>query len=399
MPARGFSACDACPAGTRQANEGAKQCESCEPGWFSSSGSESCSICGWNDPNQGTVLIDDAQDRRYGINCSGGKLLGVLPDHWAERRLTPLNANETRVWRCDPPSLCKGGMDSTCIEGHTGPLCVDCVSGFYRNASKICEESDEHREWRERRDATVSNSTLFLDVSFEIESAVEAINATAFRLHVAESLAVEPSAVVLTGLAVLTDLTIVQQVRVHNTSRSHNDWQIQLDNAAQRVNATLWWIPGVPLVYMDPEYEQRRRFQLVGSLAVTLIFSSSAALCFLCVLFRKSAKWAKVADEEEAKDFAAKLRRQRLNWVDDSRQKEAESSTMGLVALPSMLLRQRTMKNLVKAERNTDRLVLATTLLNVIKRASLRKPAPTSKRAQNTAPLPSKGRSPGAIPS
>ena len=148
----GANACLACPRGKYNNRLMAAECKACAPGYYSAPGATRCERCGLNDPIQRTADLrgqdETPTSSPYGLDCSdgvvgaideNGTVTGVLPEYWAAEPVDEFNANETRVWACETPGVCLGGANSTCREGHTGVLCVDCLDGYTRRVGRLCE--------------------------------------------------------------------------------------------------------------------------------------------------------------------------------------------------------------------------------------------------------------------
>lgn len=95
------SACKLCPEGTHTEIRGATKNADCicKPGYF-------------NHAQQPGVACQKCLE---GATCAGGTELPIpLPGYWT----TP--TKRTDIYQCDPPSVCEGGANVTCAEGHEG---------------------------------------------------------------------------------------------------------------------------------------------------------------------------------------------------------------------------------------------------------------------------------------
>ena len=66
--------------------------------------------------------------------CPGGNELLVDTHYWRSA------LNSSQIYACPLPNKCLGGANSTCVEGHTGPLCRLCAEGHTPIRSMDCVE-------------------------------------------------------------------------------------------------------------------------------------------------------------------------------------------------------------------------------------------------------------------
>ncbi|KAL3928027.1 MAG: hypothetical protein SGPRY_002566 [Prymnesium sp.] len=323
MPARAAAYCSDCPEGQFQTESGAKACEACQPNFYSALGSSQCFPCGVDERTSRTARLDD-QYARFGVNCSGGKLWGVVKGHWAEQPLSFENANRTRVWECVPQHLCLGGMESNCLTGHTGPLCVLCKSGYVYNRSQLCNPIQQLLDWRSE---LPYNDTLKLEASFTVQVDLSDFNATRFRRHFAEALGSSTDLLQVTSIASGSTFVGLRILNLSLDFQASFNLTAELETIAQQINARLLWTKEEVVVLDDFIWhgkEAASRFQLLSSITLSIFLSFVAALCVVCSLRRTSMETANAADENEVNRYSARLKRRRVQWMQESR--EAESS-------------------------------------------------------------------------
>ena len=125
--------CPLCRPGTYNEDEGQVSCTRCTVNFYSGEGYTQCRACGMVDKKQLTAPTG------AGIaGCDLGVMNGTLSGFWAAHELTDETGNWTRVWKCETPGACLGGTNSECREGHDGPLCDNCVDGYYQDGDKLC---------------------------------------------------------------------------------------------------------------------------------------------------------------------------------------------------------------------------------------------------------------------
>ena len=125
----GEPACVPCKRGTANNIEAQSECKNCFAGMYAGEGFTECRKCGMYDKMQETAKQGD------GVMCDYGILNGTLPGYWAAEPLTLDSGNWTKVWKCKAHSVCLGGYENTCLQGHTGPLCDVCIENWYLDSS------------------------------------------------------------------------------------------------------------------------------------------------------------------------------------------------------------------------------------------------------------------------
>ena len=133
--ARPFDPCEPCASGTFSDKANAKHCENCPIGyWLKTPGQSACDRCplGTTTNFIGATRLTDCICRvgffnRAGLNgvecepcpdgatCEGG-IDAPIPKkgYWSN------SSDRREIYRCVPPSVCRGGEDSECAEGYTG---------------------------------------------------------------------------------------------------------------------------------------------------------------------------------------------------------------------------------------------------------------------------------------
>ena len=129
----GEESCQPCQPGTANADEGQAECARCAETFYAGRGFTECRACGMEDYAQSTAK------RGVGVaGCDVGVINGTLAGYWAAHPLDELSGNSTRVWRCESEAACLGGANSTCREGHEGPVCAACKEGYYADRGGLC---------------------------------------------------------------------------------------------------------------------------------------------------------------------------------------------------------------------------------------------------------------------
>ena len=133
--------CPLCRPGTYSDDEGAVSCTRCAVNFYAGEGFTSCRACGMFDKKQITVPTG------VGIaGCDLGVMNGTKPGFWAAQELNEESGNWSRVWKCETKGACLGGSKSECREGHEGPLCDNCIDGFYQDDDKLCHVCEAGNE-------------------------------------------------------------------------------------------------------------------------------------------------------------------------------------------------------------------------------------------------------------
>ena len=117
----------------------------CAPGELNQTQSGQCIFC-----PQGTYSLD-ADDQQCtecpeGVDCRGGGEIWIKPGYYRSE-----NTSGLFVMPCnDSEARCLGGQNNSCIEGHTGPFCLQCLQseGFVPEDGDCvdCEKST-HMVW------------------------------------------------------------------------------------------------------------------------------------------------------------------------------------------------------------------------------------------------------------
>ena len=138
----GEPACVPCKRGTANNIEAQSECKNCFAGMYAGEGFTECRKCGMYDKMQETAKQGD------GVMCDYGFLNGTLPGYWAAEPLTLDSGNWTKVWKCKTHSVCLGGFENTCLQGHTGPLCDVCIENWYLDSSdNHCHDCGDSTPW------------------------------------------------------------------------------------------------------------------------------------------------------------------------------------------------------------------------------------------------------------
>ena len=138
----GEPACVPCKRGTANNIEAQSECKNCFPDMYAGEGFTECRKCGMYDKMQETAKQGD------GVMCDYGFLNGTLPGYWAAEPLTLDSGNWTKVWKCKTHSVCLGGYENTCLQGHTGPLCDVCIENWYLDSSdNHCHDCGDSTPW------------------------------------------------------------------------------------------------------------------------------------------------------------------------------------------------------------------------------------------------------------
>ena len=133
--------CPLCRPGTYSDDEGAVSCTRCAVNFYAGEGFTQCRACGMFDKYQTTVPTG------VGIaGCDLGVMNGTKPGFWAAQELNDESGNWSRVWKCETKGACLGGASSECREGHDGPLCDNCIDGFYQDDDKLCHACEAGNE-------------------------------------------------------------------------------------------------------------------------------------------------------------------------------------------------------------------------------------------------------------
>ena len=93
-------------------------CEYCTPGNYSLQPTMPCNPC------------------PIGATCEGGSNLNLVANYWRA------NTSTDKIYHCnDTQGRCLGNYNSDCLEGYTGPLCLQCdYDKFYGASSSGCQE-------------------------------------------------------------------------------------------------------------------------------------------------------------------------------------------------------------------------------------------------------------------
>ena len=113
-----------------------QQCVPCPRGHYCQGGiAIKCDAGFWHDLIGADSVGSCISCPSEGTECTTGYSLEVLEGYWMA------DANQTSAYSCPRRTTCVGGAfndtrawvaDTSCMEGHEGPLCGRCQDGFYR---------------------------------------------------------------------------------------------------------------------------------------------------------------------------------------------------------------------------------------------------------------------------
>ncbi|CAE7546042.1 GSO2 [Symbiodinium natans] len=149
--------CQACPANTFAENDSQPECEPCPANSTSANGSASLSACecAFGNARGGfrnrscQCGVREAELQHQCISCNKLHLVcnqeGTIARHAAAEENHARIKDSLQVFRCLDSGRCRGGMDSACEAGYSGPLCVQCAPG-YRSSGRICDKCRSLRQ-------------------------------------------------------------------------------------------------------------------------------------------------------------------------------------------------------------------------------------------------------------